>query len=162
MQSFEIFERSVRLEAAPEAVYAFHEDPRNITRISPRSLVVERVECTVPASAGDRFRLRIRQFGLPLDWTGIWEEAVGPERLVDGAVVSPFRHWRHSHLFRRDGEGTVMTDRVEYAVRFGPLGRLLDRTLLRLVFLAMFAARHRATRDYFAGRKPGEAGQGSP
>jgi ligand-binding SRPBCC domain-containing protein len=45
-----------------------------------------------------------------------------------------------------------MTDRVEYALPFGLLGRLLNAIVMRLVFAAMFAARHRATRKYFAAR----------
>jgi len=40
---FTVFQRSVFLSATPAEVYAFHEDPRNITRISPPSLRVERV-----------------------------------------------------------------------------------------------------------------------
>lgn len=45
-----------------------------------------------------------------------------------------------------------MTDRVEYALPFGILGRLADKTVMRVVFAAMFAARHRATRNYFAAK----------
>jgi len=150
MSDFSLFERSVRLDAALSEVYAFHEDPRNITRISPPSLKVERVECKVPARAGEEFSLRIRQFGLPLHWIGIWEEAVPDERLVDGARKSPFRHWRHHHLFQADGDGTLMTDRVEYALPYGVIGLLLDLTVMKLVFAAMFLGRHRATKAYFA------------
>jgi hypothetical protein len=149
---FSVYERSTPLPASPAAVYAFHEDPRNIRLISPASLRVEQVECAIPAVPGGRFRLRVRQFGLPLDWEGVWEEAVPQERLVDGAIRSPFRHWRHHHLFRASGDGTVMTDRVEYALPFGLLGRLLDGSVMRLVFAAMFAARHAATRRFFAER----------
>jgi hypothetical protein len=150
MGDFSVFERSVRLDAPPAEVYAFHEDPRNITKISPPSLRVEQVECKVPARAGEKFSLRVHQFGLPLHWIGIWEEAVPNERLVDGARKSPFRHWRHHHLFRAEGDGTVMTDRVEYALPFGLIGLLLDLTVMRLVFTAMFIARHRATRRFFS------------
>ncbi len=156
MSRFSVYERSVLLAAAPREVYAFHEDPRNITRISPPSLKVERVECSVPARAGEEFRLRVIQFGLPLEWVGFWEEAVPDARLVDGARKSPFRHWRHNHLFRAEGEGTVMTDRVEYALPFGVLGRLIDVTVMRVVFAVMFRARHKATAAYFAkGNKAG-------
>lgn len=156
MSDFSIFERSVLLDAPASEVYTFHEDPRNITKISPPSLKVERVECSVPAVAGEEFRLRVSQFGLPLEWIGIWEEAVPDTRLVDGARKSPFRHWRHQHLFRAEGSGTVMTDRVEYALQFGclgMLGRLLDVTVMRVVFTAMFLARHKATRAFFAKAK---------
>ena len=164
MADFSLFERSVRLDASPAEVYAFHEDPRNITKISPPSLKVERVECKVPASVGDEFLLRIRQFGLPLEWIGFWEEAAPNERLVDGAKQSPFHHWRHHHLFEADvadinggtnggTNGTIMTDRVEYALPFGVVGLLLDLTVMRLVFTAMFIARHRATKKFFAKEK---------
>lgn len=156
MTRHSVYERSVLLAAAPREVYAFHEDPRNITRISPPSLSVERVECSVPARAGEEFRLRVRQFGLPLEWIGVWEEALPVERLVDGARKSPFRHWRHGHLFRAEGEGTLMTDRVEYALPYGVLGRLMDVTVMRVVFAMMFRARHKATAAYFA--KPNKAG----
>ena len=150
---FSVFERSVYLESSPAAVYAFHEDPRNITKISPPSLRVERVNCSVPARVGEDFRLKVVQFGLPLEWVGYWDEVVPGECLVDGARKSPFRHWRHHHIFRAEGAGTVMTDCVEYALPFGIFGRLLDVTAMRIVFTAMFLARHRATAKFFAQRK---------
>lgn len=159
---FSVFERSVRLEASPAEVYAFHEDPRNITRISPPSLRVERVECSVPARVGEEFRLKVVQFGLPLEWVGYWDEVVPGERLVDGAKKSPFRHWRHHHIFRAEGAGAVMTDCVEYALPLGMLGRLLDVTFMRIVFAAMFLARHRATQKFFTkGKTSGLSGIGN-
>lgn len=148
-----IYERSVFLNATPVEVYAFHEDPRNITKISPASLHVERVECSVPARAGEEFSLKICQFGLPIEWIGIWEEAVPSERLVDRARKSPFSHWRHQHLFHPEGEGCVMTDRVSYALPGGMLGRLLDETLMRIIFTIMFLARHKATKTFFCKNK---------
>jgi len=150
--NYSVFERSVLLAASPEEAYAFHEDPRNIEKISPPSLRVERVECSVPACAGGEFSLRVSQFGLPLEWIGVWVEAEPFSRLVDGARKSPFRHWKHHHLFAEVAGGTLMTDRVEYALPFGILGRLADRTVMKVIFAAMFAARHRATRKYFAVR----------
>lgn len=153
MSRFSVYESSVLLAASPHDVYAFHEDPRNITRISPPSLKVAGVECSVPARVGEEFRLRVSQFGLPLEWTGFWAEVQSPDRLVDGARKSPFRHWRHHHLFRREGEGTLMTDRVEYALPFGVLGRLLDATVMRVVFAVMFHARHKATAKFFSKEK---------
>ena len=116
---FSVFQRSVLLDGTLGDVYAFHEDPRNISKISPPSLKVKRVECLVPARAGEAFRLSLSQFGLPLEWVGVWEEASPHSRLVDGARKSPFKHWRHQHLFTPSGAGTLMTDRVEYSMPFG-------------------------------------------
>ncbi len=160
MRSSTVYQRSALLPATPAEVYAFHEDPRNITKISPASLRVEKVEGSVPAKEGDEFHLTVSQFSLRLEWVGFWEEAAPDRKLVDGAKKSPFRHWRHQHLFDPagwQGEQTLMTDRVEYALRLPSplrlLGRLLDMTLMRLIFTGMFRSRHKATKAYFAKSK---------
>lgn len=145
-----VYERSVLIEATPAEVFAFHQDPRNIPKISPDSLRVEQVECRVPAVVGEEFRLKVRQFGIPLEWVGFWEEVVPDERLVDGARKSPFRRWRHQHLFRPEGAHCRMTDRVEYLLPGGIIGRLLEKTVMRAVFAIIFSARHKATADYFS------------
>jgi len=44
---------------------------------------------------------------------------------------------------------------VEYALPFGVLGRLLDATVMKVVFTAMFLARHKATAAYFTKSKKG-------
>ena len=116
MQKFSVFQRSVLLAASPEEVFSFHEDPRNIRKISPPSLRVEKVACSVPARVGDEFQLTVRQFGIRLEWIGFWEEIDRGHKLTDGAIKSPFLHWRHQHRFEpagRDAKETLMTDRVE-------------------------------------------------
>lgn len=158
MADFSVFQRSTLLETSPSEAYSFHEDPRNITKISPSSLRVKSVDCTVPAQVGNEFRLCISQFGLPLEWIGFWVEVVPCSSLVDGAKKSPFKHWRHHHLFHAEGNKTLMTDRVEYALPGGVLGLLLDLTVMRLVFTAMFLARHRATRKFFSKAKLPKSG----
>jgi ligand-binding SRPBCC domain-containing protein len=150
MPDFSVFQRSVLLDAPVTEVYAFHENPRNITKISPASLRINSIECSVPAHAGDEFRLSVSQFGIALEWVGVWEAAVPGSHLVDGARKSPFRHWRHHHLFQAEGNKTIMTDRVEYALPGGVLGLLLDLTMMPIVFFLMFIARHRATKAFFA------------
>ena len=146
-----IYERATLLKATCAEVYFFHEDPKNISKISPPSLRVEEVLCSVPACVGEEFRLRVRQFGVPLEWVGVWQEAVPHERLVDGARKSPFRHWRHQHLFQPEGEWCMMTDRVTYELPYGVLGCLLDKTLMKVIFTVMFLSRHKATKAYFEG-----------
>ena len=47
--------------------------------------------------------------------------------MVEGA----FRMMRHEHHFEPDGEGTVMTDRFEFASPFGDVGRMFDRLFLQ-------------------------------
>jgi ligand-binding SRPBCC domain-containing protein len=53
-----------------------------------------------------------------------------PRYFVDEMKSGPFARWRHEHLFSAEGVGTMMLDRVEYALPLGLLGRLADRLLL--------------------------------
>jgi hypothetical protein len=147
------FQKSTILDAPIEAVYAFHENPHNLTKISPSSLRVRRIEANHEAVAGETFRIEASQFFVPIKWEGVWDRAEHPVALWDRALESPFARFRHQHIFESIdiGARTRMTDRVEYALPGGALGRLLSETVVRVVFGVTFAARHRATRDYFAG-----------
>ena len=61
-----------------------------MTFIAPRSLAVQEIICQKQAKAGETFRIRATQFGLPIRWTGQWEKAETPSVLVDTALISPF------------------------------------------------------------------------
>jgi ligand-binding SRPBCC domain-containing protein len=47
---------------------------------------------------------------------------------VDEQVRGPYRRWRHEHVFRSLGTGTLAGDRVDHQVPGGPL---LDRLIVR-------------------------------
>ncbi len=148
-----IFEKSTILDAPVAAVYAFHENPHNLTKISPSTLRVRRIDANTEAVAGETFRIEASQFFVPIRWEGVWDRAEHPVALWDRALESPFASFRHQHQFESidNGTQTRMTDRVEYALPGGAVGWLLSETVVRIVFGATFTARHQATRDYFKG-----------
>ncbi len=129
-----------------EQVFAFHADPRNISKISPGWQTVQ-VHEGEPARVGEKFEIAVRLFGMVhLRWRGIWREVVSPELLVDETLHSPFAYWRHRHRFERlDAGRTRMTDHVSYRFHGGWLGRIFGETLGRLQFALMFADRQRRT-----------------
>lgn len=149
-----LYERSVDIAAPVDAVFRFHLDTRNAPLISPDAATFVAVEGTFPVIPGAVVTLKVRQPPIPFAQT--WRVRIAeiePDRLVvDVAERSPFARWRHSHIFTPlpDG-GTRMTDRVEYALPFGPLGRLADRLVGRRQLQAMFAERHRKTKALFEG-----------
>ena len=144
------FERSVELDAPVEVVFAFHGDPHNVGKISPRwqKITVEQGEAT--PREGAEFEIVIRFFGLvPMRWRGVWQEVATPERLVDGAITGPFVYWKHRHEFRAiDSRRTRMTDHVEYLFPGGWLGKWFGETLGRVQFQLMFADRHARTKRW--------------
>ena len=147
-----VFESSTPVRTTPETLYEFHENPENMRLIAPTTLTVQEITCQKKAKAGETFRIRARQFGLPIRWTGQWEKAEAPSVLVDTALSSPFAIWRHSHIFSAHPEGSLLTDRVEYLLKGGLAGRLVSRWILPLLFAGMFRSRHDATRRHFSNQ----------
>jgi len=147
-----VFESSTPVATTPETLYEFHENPENMRLIAPSTLTVQEIDCEKQARPGGTFRIRARQFGLPIRWTGRWEKAEAPGLLVDTALSSPFAIWRHSHIFSKHPQGALLTDRVEYLLKGGFAGRIVSRWILPLVFAGMFRSRHEATRRHFSNQ----------
>jgi ligand-binding SRPBCC domain-containing protein len=122
-------ERTQRFARPIEEVFAFFCDPGNLARITPARLrfrIVERPDGPLFEGAEIEYRIRVR--GIPVSWRSritAWEP---PHRFVDEQIRGPYRTWIHEHLFERDGDGTLVRDRVRYGV---PGGSLIDRLLVR-------------------------------
>lgn len=140
---------STEVGAPIGVVFAFHLDPRNAARISPRGTKVVSVEAPEQVRQGDEVRLAVRQFPSPFvqHWRVRIERVEEPVAVVDVALAGPFEAWRHEHLFAVAGEGrTLLTDHVTYRLPFGRLGRIADRLVVRRVLLWTFRARQARTR----------------
>jgi len=147
-----LYERSVDIAAPADELFRFHLDTRNAPLISPAKARFLAIEGDFPVTIGSLVTLRVRQPPVPFAQT--WRVRIAeirPGRLVvDVAERSPFAVWRHSHVFDEIAPGrTRMTDRIEYALPLGPLGRLADRLVGRRQLEGMFAERHRRTKALF-------------
>lgn len=140
---------STEVGAPIGVVFAFHLDPRNAARISPRGTKVVSVEAPEQVRQGDEVRLAVRQFPSPFvqRWRVRIERVDEPVAVVDVALDGPFPVWRHEHLLAVAGEGrTLLTDHITYELPLGALGRLADRLVVRRVLIRTFHARHARTR----------------
>jgi hypothetical protein len=75
-----------------------------------------------------------------------WEPGRG---FVDAQHVGPYRCWWHEHRFEPMGARTAMTDRVQFAVPFGLLGRMVSATYVQGTLRRIFAYRRWAMRLRF-------------
>jgi ligand-binding SRPBCC domain-containing protein len=131
-------ERSVRIARPIDEVFAFFADASNLEAITPGFLRFRILTPTpVALRAGARIVYALSLFGVPLRWrTNIteWQPGVG---FVDEQESGPYAFWRHTHEFEGDGDGTIVRDRVDYALPLGPLGAAANalfvaRTLARI------------------------------
>jgi len=145
-----VLERRSVVSASLSEVFAFFSDPRNLARLTPPAMhfrIVEAPDRTL--RAGDRIRYTIRLLGLPVGWTtriASWEEGRG---FSDVQEKGPYRSWRHAHGFRAVPGGVEMTDRVEYDLPWGPIGRVAHALWVRGQLRAIFDFREKAVGEIF-------------
>jgi len=135
-----ILEREQRLPGAPEEVFAFFADARNLEAITP-PLLCFRVVTPAPIVMGEgtliRYELRVRR--VPVRWLTEITQWEPPRRFVDEQLKGPYALWHHTHSFEAlDDGGTLMRDVVRYRVGFGPLGTLANRLVVRRDVEAIF------------------------
>jgi len=146
-----VLEREQIIARPRRDVFAFFEDATNLERITPAFLHFHVVTPRpIVMRAGTLIDYRLRLFGVPLRWTtriDVYEDGV---RFVDTQIRGPYRRWRHTHLFEDVPGGTKMTDRVEYDVPLGPIGRAARAVFVRRTLEHIFDHRGRAIAEAFA------------
>jgi hypothetical protein len=136
-------------------VFPFFADAANLERITPASLRFEILTpLPIEMEAGALIDYRIRIHGLPRRWRTRIEVYEPGRRFVDVQLRGPYKLWRHLHEFEEVPGGTRITDRVEYELPFGPLGRLVHALLVRRMLEGIFDHRRRVLEELF-GPDPG-------
>jgi ligand-binding SRPBCC domain-containing protein len=101
---------------------------------------------------GDHVTWRATHFGIPFTMTSAIVEMESPTYFVDQQTRGPFRRFHHEHRFSASGDGTVMTDSLEFSSPFGPLGRAVDRLGLARYLTKLIHERNRHLKT--AAEKP--------
>jgi ligand-binding SRPBCC domain-containing protein len=130
-----------------DEVFRFFEDPANLARITPPSMAFTIVSEDREMRRGLEIDYRVRVFGLRMPWKSLISEYDPPYRFVDEALVSPYRLWYHEHTFRQTEQGTVVRDRVHYALPFFPLGEIAH-PMVRRQLLEIFRYRQQTLAQY--------------
>jgi ligand-binding SRPBCC domain-containing protein len=147
-----IFHTSTPLAASAEAMFVFHSDPRNLTKVMPPTMKLVSLVTEGPAMEGRVIELHCRDWWIfPMRWTCRWKTVEPPHLLVDEIVKGPFSLFVHEHRFENEGPGAcVMHDTVIYQWGRSWWGKLVCVTGVRLYLHLMFAYRHLRTRKLAA------------
>jgi ligand-binding SRPBCC domain-containing protein len=139
-----VLAREQRIPRPRDEVFAFFSDAANLQRITPPALGF-RILTPQPIAmrAGATIDYRLSLSGLPFRWRTLIEAWEPPVRFVDVQERGPYRLWRHTHTFEElDAGSTLMRDRVEYALPFGPLGEVARRLFVARQLERIFAFRN--------------------
>lgn len=141
---------STLVRATARRVFAFHEDPSALARLTPPWEHVEVITPPASLAVGTRVVLRTRVGPIWQRWVA---EHFAYERDVsfaDRQIEGPFASWEHHHLFEDLSEPdrplTRLTDRISYRLPLGPLGALFGGAFVRRKLDRLFDFRHETTR----------------
>lgn len=116
--------REQRLSKPIDEIFAFFSRPDNLQAITPPWLDFGMVDAPESLTKGSLIRYRLRWHWIPMRWTTEISEWNPPYRFVDRQISGPYSLWHHEHDFLPDNGGTIIRDRVTYALPFGPIGQL--------------------------------------
>lgn len=133
-----LLERVQFLPCPVDEVFAFFSDPANLNDLTPPSLHFRIVTARpIEMRPGTLIDYRLRVHGLPMRWRTRITAYDPPRSFVDEQLRGPYAKWVHTHTFvphvENGVDGTLMTDRVEYALpRWSPgfVNRLVHRAFV--------------------------------
>jgi ligand-binding SRPBCC domain-containing protein len=137
------------IEAAPERVFAFHELPDALARLTPPWESARVVRAAESLRVGARAIVETRVLGVfAVRWEALHTAYDPPRMFEDVQLSGPFRKWRHRHLVLPHERGTTLRDEIEYDPPLWPAGRLLSPLLIVPRLKRLFDYRHRVTKEW--------------
>ena len=143
-----------RIAAPLEETFAFFSRAGNLGLLTPPAMGFQITASPSSMREGAVIDYAIRLGPVPLSWRTVIEKWDPGRVFVDSQARGPYRCWWHEHHFRRDGEATLMEDRVYFAAPFGPIGRLANRLFIQSQLRRIFAYRAEAIALRFETRGP--------
>jgi ligand-binding SRPBCC domain-containing protein len=137
------------IRASPERVFAFHELPDALARLTPPWESSRVIQAAKISEVGSEAIVETRILGaFPVRWVACHTAYEPPRMFEDVQVKGPFRYWRHRHIVEPHADGSTLRDEIEYEPPFGFLGQLAEPLLITPRLKKLFDYRHAATREW--------------
>jgi len=134
------------IDCTKEELFDFHLDSNNITKITPLNTKVTLLNEDTKTYEGKIVKIKTVKFFIPTYWEVKIEKLDKPNILIDIALKSPFKYWKHQHIFTKKGSLCELKDIIEYELPFGILGKLVE-PFIEYDIRAMFEYRHKKTKQ---------------
>jgi len=119
---------------------------KNLENITPPNTKVDLINKDFVPHQGGILKIKTVKNFIPTTWEVKIDKIEEPNLLVDIALKSPFKYWKHSHVFTQKGNICELKDVVEYELPFGAIGNFFD-FFIQKELRDMFDYRHKVTKE---------------
>ncbi|MBX3119855.1 MAG: SRPBCC family protein [Fimbriimonadaceae bacterium] len=139
----------INIRCTVQELWEFHSNAKVLQLLTPPSKRIEAISQEMAVEQGAIQEMKFSIFGIPSRWVAEIVEVDAPHRFVDVAKKSPFAYWRHTHEFLPSVEEglSILRDTLTYKPPPGPLGIVANWLYIARDLDAMFAYRHRVTKE---------------
>jgi uncharacterized protein len=142
----DVFARRIKIEAPAEEVFQWHTRDGAFERLMPPWEQVEVIDKIGGIKDGDQVKILTRIGPIRARWTAEHRGFKEGREFRDIQISGPFAYWEHTHSFEPTSVSeSYLEDRIEYALPFGALGRIMAGGYLRRKLERLFDYRHRVT-----------------
>jgi hypothetical protein len=134
-----VFETTQAVAAGIEETFAFFSDAANLDAITPPSLgFTILTPLPIVMREGALIEYRLRLMGMPIHWLTRIDEWTPGRSFTDTQLRGPYALWVHRHSFAPHRDGTLIQDRVDYALPLpnltAPIHALFVRPMIERIF----------------------------
>lgn len=86
---------------------------------------------------------------IPMRWVTEITQVKEKEYFIDEQRFGPYKFWHHLHQFRIEDGELIMVDKVNYALPFGIIGRIVHRLIVRKQVEEIFDYRRKVLEELF-------------
>ena len=148
-ETFMKFIKESSIRATPERVFAFHELPDAIVRLTPPWENAKIIQAAPNLQVGSRAIIEVKLFGIiSQKWVAEHTRYNPPRMFEDTQISGPFKSWRHQHIILPHAENAILRDEIEFEPPFGFLGKLAAPFAVLPKLEKMFQYRHEVTKNW--------------
>ncbi len=132
MKTYRLYQKQC-LSTDIQTAWNFFTNPSNLSKITPNYIDFKIIKKLSPEMhPGMLLVYKIKPIlRVPMKWVTEIIQVYEPVWFVDEQRSGPYRFWRHQHIFREVEGGVQMEDIIDYALPFGPLGRVVHLLMVR-------------------------------
>lgn len=143
------YERSFFFPAPADVVFKYHACMDNIAQILPKHLSIKNLGTLCDVKMRDKIKLKISMYVFSFYWEAEIIEYKPFDHFIDLLNKGPFSYWKHYHFFESKDNGTMLTDRIEYDLPLGVIGKFANYVFVRKELEKIFSRRHESALIFF-------------